>query len=397
MASTCRNLRAEIAAISRRPLVLQLCAVDFTAYHLLRPLLEACRQAGWNTDFACTDGPFAARLRAAGFRHHSIPIPRRASPLRIAFAIARLTAILRRERFDLIHTHTPAGGIVGRAAAALAGPALVVHTFHGLPFAGTPTGLVERSYLWLERALARRTDLFLSQSQGDIARAQALGIAREGTVPIGNGVDLRRFAPDTNVRERIRQELGVPPEAILTVFVGRMVREKGILDLADAALGLRDDHRAWFLVVGAALESDRAGVSVELHAHPAARALGPRWRPLGHREDVADLLRAADIFCLPSYREGLPRSVIEAMASGLAIVASDIPACRELLADETGVLVPTRDTGALVSALRALVADPQRRAVLGARARERAMTRHDERAIVALQVSELRKLLERRA
>jgi glycosyltransferase involved in cell wall biosynthesis len=367
--------------------VLQVCAVDFTAYHLLGPLLRACRDAGWTAEFACSDGPLAAKLRAEGFVHRRIPITRSASPLRLLLAMLRLAASLRRDRPDVVHTHTPVGGLVGRGAAVLAGGIRIAHTFHGLPLVGDePSGVVERAFLVAERALAHGTRLFLSQAQGDAPRAVRLGIARaEDLVVIGNGVNVDRFAPDHAARQLARARLGLPDDAVVAVCVARLVREKGVLDLADAAV--RVAHPALHvLLVGAALASDRTDVSPELDGHAAVRSLGSRWRRLGYRPDVEELLRAADIFVLPSYREGLPRSVIEAMASGLPVIASDIPACRELVDDATGILFPRGNVDALAGALDVLIADPGRRRAMGATARERALARHDERAIVARQV-----------
>jgi glycosyltransferase involved in cell wall biosynthesis len=115
---------------------------------------------------------------------------------------------------------------------------------------------------------------------------------------------------------------------------------------------------------------------------------------LGYRADIHRVLAAADIFALPSYREGLPRSVIEAFACGLAVVATDISGCRELVEPgKTGLLVPARDSDALARALALLIADPSLRAAMGERAQRVALERHDERKIVALQV----RLLERLA
>jgi glycosyltransferase involved in cell wall biosynthesis len=375
--------------------LVQVCAADFTAYHLLGPLIRAARDTGWDVQFACSDGPLAAKLRDEGFRHRRVAITRSASPLRLAAAALRLAASFRADRPDIVHTHTPIGGIVGRAAAALAGGVRVVHTFHGLPLLhDEPRGWFERAFLLIERLLARRTDLFFSQARGDVARAVRFGIARAAdTVVIGNGVDVTRFAPDPSIRRAERAGLGIAEDDVVVLSVSRLVREKGLLDLAEA--GLRLSHiPVRFLVAGAALPSDRTDVTRQLAEHPVAAALGERWRLLGYRADVDALLRAADIFVLPSYREGLPRSVIEAMASGLPVIATRIPACAELVDDgATGLLVPTADPVALAHAIAELAADRGRRDEMGSRARARALNKHDERAIVARQLELIEKLV----
>jgi glycosyltransferase involved in cell wall biosynthesis len=370
----------------QRPFMLQVCAADHMAYYSLRPLMRAARELGWIVEFACADGDYASALRDEGFVHRPVPMTRSLSVPRQAAAIAALTRELRRRRPDVVHTHTPIGGVVGRAAAKLAGVRGIVHTLHGLPFAGAPRTLSERLFVIAERALAPETALFLSQSSADAEAGARFGIAPPNrTVVIGNGVDLERFKPDAAARQAVRGELGIDPRSIVVTTVARLVREKGLLELADAALELHEDTALVFLVVGRSERSDRSHLENELATHPVARTLGDRWRLLGRRDDVEKLLQASDLFVLPTHREGLPRSVIEAMATGLPVVASDIPANRELVSDETGRLVPPRDPRKLAAAIGwvATVAD---RAAMGRRARDIAHERHDERRVVAHQL-----------
>lgn len=378
--------------MAERLRVLQVCAVDFTAAYLLRNLLIGCRAEGWDVDFACADGPGVRALEELGFHHRPIPMSRGAAPHRHLRAIAALAASLRREPVDLVHTHTPAGGLVGRAAAVLARVPSVVHTFHGLPFEGRPRTPSERGLLIAERALARATSAFFSQATADAARAVDLGIARSDDLTvIGNGVDLTRFPPDQRARVEIRAELGAGPNDVVVLTVSRLVREKGLLELADAAVALSGKSALRYWIAGSVLPSDRTGVVNELRSHEAAGLRDGRWRLLGHRDDVPRLLAGADIFALPSYREGLPRSVIEAMASGVPAVTSDIPACRELVvAGETGLLVPVRNAAALATAIGRLAGDRAMRERFGARARELAHGRHDEHEVVERQLRVLR-------
>lgn len=368
------------------PCILQVCAVDFTAYHFLRPLMEACAEQGWRVEFACAPGPDADALVGMGFRHRSIPVRRSRSPFAHVVAALALASGLRRNPVDLVHTHTPIGGLVGRAAAIVTG-SRVVHTFHGLPFADPPSP-TDRVFLAIERILAARTSYFFSQAGGDAQRAIALRIARaEDMLVIGNGVDTTRFGPDQGVRAEIRRELGVPDEAVLLVAVSRLVREKGLGEVADAVHSLASDPRLHVAIVGRALPSDRSDMTAELRVHPVVSALGPRWRMLGYRADVNRLLKGADVFVLASYREGLPRSVIEAMASGVAVVATAIPGCRELIDDGmTGLLVPPRDAPALAAALARLIREDGLRAEMGRRARKVALERLDERVVVGRQL-----------
>jgi len=376
--------------------MLQLCAVDFTAFHLLRPLMLASRADGWEVEFACAEGPGAVALRTEGFRHRAIPFSRATSPTAQFRAVAALVASLQRDSPDLVHTHTPVGGMVGRLGGIIVGNSVLVHTFHGLPFVGgVPRTVLERGFLRIERFLASRTRFFFSQAAGDLQDAIRLGIAwPDRALVIGNGVDLGRFVPDTVRRRRVRDELQIPQGAIVALFVGRLVREKGILELADAALSLVTLDTLHFVVAGAELPSDRTGVGGSLDSHPVVKALGARWHRVGYRTDVDALLNAADMFVLPTFREGLPRSLIEAMAAGVPVVTTHIRACEELVSDQqTGLLVPVANVQALAAAIRGLVNDPQRRDAMGRQARALAETRHDERLVLARQLEVLRRLV----
>lgn len=362
--------------------------MDFTAFHLLRPLLLRCQAEGWEVEFACADGPGARTLVNEGFRHRPVPMTRGLSPVRQAIAVSALARSLRDDPPDLVHTHTPVGGTVGRLAAVLAGCSPLVHTFHGLPLRGERPTTVESAFLALERILSRRTTYFFSQASGDVARAVSLGIARqEDTLVIGNGVDLGRFTPDPVIRAEIRQELGIPQEAFVVLVVARLVREKGLLEFAEAAARLADVGSLHVVVVGSALSSDRTSVEPELTRHAVRQRLAQRWQPLGYRSDVERILKGADVFALPTYREGLPRSVIEAMATGLPAVVTDIAACRELVTDgENGLVVPAGDVSALEHAIRRLAADSALRRAMSASAVQRARRDHDERDVLERQI-----------
>jgi glycosyltransferase involved in cell wall biosynthesis len=350
--------------------------------------MVGCRDAGWDVAFACGPGPGAKSLEELGFEYVPLAVTRRPSPISNGRALVGLATELRRRPPTIVHTHTPIAGLVGRFAAQLAGCRRIVHTFHGLPFGPDESSIRASVYLAVERLAARRTSLFFSQSEGDAARATKLGIARgHDLTVIGNGVDLGRFRSDPIVRRRVREELRIGDADAVVLFVGRLVREKGVLDLADAAAALKDQTNLFFLIAGDALPSDRDPAVSELERHPVAAVLGDRWRRLGYRPDIDRYLKAADILVLPSYREGLPRSVIEAMACAIPVIASDIPACRELIApNQTGLLVPPRRPDLLASALRGLALDRESRRVMGIAARARAEERHDENRIVSMQI-----------
>jgi glycosyltransferase involved in cell wall biosynthesis len=186
------------------------------------------------------------------------------------------------------------------------------------------------------------------------------------------------FHPDPIARARLRAELNVPEDQVAIVAVSRLVRHKGYPELAAA---MRDVPDAELWVVGERLLSDRGDDMLTLLRNAG---LGHRLRLLGYRTDVAALLAAADIFVLPSHFEGLPMSVIEAMLTGLPVVATDIRGPREqVLPDVTGLLVPAGAVAPLADALNRLVGDPKLRAAMGAAGRTRAMELYDEATVLA--------------
>ena len=197
---------------------------------------------------------------------------------------------------------------------------------------------------------------------------------------IGNGVDPDRFGPGTPQRRAaLRTALATPQDAVVIAVVARLVAEKGYPELLRAMEKV--DAHLW--IAGSRLDSERArAIDDALAAVAADEDLRRRVHLLGERDDVPELLAAADLFVLPSHREGMPRSIIEAMMTGLAVVATDIRGSRELVEDGvTGRLVPVGDGPALAVALAELAGDADRRQTFGAAGRARALACHDERRI----------------
>jgi glycosyltransferase involved in cell wall biosynthesis len=363
--------------------ICQLCAVDFTLFHFLLPLMEAERLAGHEVVGVCAPGPWSAEVAGRGFRVEAVPFERSLGLARHRAAYRALLALFARERFDLVHVHTPIAALLGRLAARRAGVPRVVYTAHGFYFHEHMALHKRLAFVALEWLGGRATDVLFTQAEEDALTARRLHLCRGGVIEaIGNGVDPTRFRPaadDGATRRAVRAALGTAEEAMVVLMVGRMVAEKGYNELFAAMR----DLPAELWVAGERLASDHA------------RAVSPpsgmaNLRLLGHRGDVPDLLRAADLFVLPSHREGMPRSIIEAMMTGLPVVATDIRGTREeVVQGETGLLVPVRDEAALRRALARLIEAPDLRARLGAAGRRRALGLYDERLVIARQLRTL--------
>jgi glycosyltransferase involved in cell wall biosynthesis len=339
--------------------------------------MRGIRARGHEVVGVCAEGLLLADIRAEGFRVETVPLVRRLSPFAQWRAFRALVALLRRERPDLVHAHMPISGFLGRLAARLAGVPRVAYTCHGFLFnqpAPWPRRAVAFAMEWLG---GRMTTVLLTVSDEEAADARRLGIARDAT-SVRNGRDPALFRPDPAARARVRASLGVDDATVVIIAVSRLVRHKGYPELLAA---MRDVPGAELWVVGERLATDRGEDMTLLLA--AAEATG-RVRRLGYRTDVDALLAAADIFTLPSHFEGLPMSVIEAMLTGLPVVATAIRGPREQVVDgETGLLVQPATIAPLAAALNRLVADPALRAAMGQAARRRAVDRYDETQIVA--------------
>jgi glycosyltransferase involved in cell wall biosynthesis len=229
----------------------------------------------------------------------------------------------------------------------------------------------------MEWIAARVTDVFLTVSEAEARDARRLHIAAHAE-PVRNGRNPDVFRPDPLARARIRAELGVPRDRIVIIAVSRLVWHKGYPELA-AAMRAVPEAELW--VVGERLDSDRGA---DMAALLRSAGLGYRLRMLGYRTDIAALLAASDIFTLPSRFEGLPMSVIEAMLTGLPVVATNVRGPAEQVIDgETGLSIPAGDSAALGTALGRLVRDPDLRARMGQAGRQRALACYDEAKVLA--------------
>ena len=370
--------------------ICQLCAVDFTLYHFLLPLMERLRERGHDVVAVCSDGPLIEPVRQKGFRVETVDFSRSLDPLAHWRTYRKLLPVLRCESFDMLHSHTPVASVVGRLAAWRAGVPRLVYTAHGFYFHEHMPWPKRALFIAIEWLAGRVTDLLLTQSAEDAATAKRLGLCASGRVAaIGNGVDPDLFQPaDTASAVRAsRQQLDLPaanPNQPVIAMIGRLVAEKGYLELIEAMRSVE----ATLWIIGERLDSDHAGdVGVALQACRDDPVLANRIRSLGYRQDVPQVLQAADIFVLPSHREGMPRSIIEAMMTGLPVVATDIRGSRELVVDgETGLLVPVRRPTALADALRRLVNDEALRRKMGVAGRSRALRLYDENKVIDRQI-----------
>ena len=368
--------------------LLHICAVDFTVKNLLLPQILYFLEQGFLVEIACSPGLEIEHLQQQGYIMHPIQIDRRIDPVSNLKSIIQLTGLIRQGQYDLVHVHTPVASVLGRLAATLAGTKRIVYTAHGFYFHDDMSANRYRFYHTVERVAGWLTDRILTQSREDLATAQKTRLCPLNKLSyLGNGIDVARFQR-ANLKpehqQRLRQSLNLPDAAFPIIgMTGRLTQEKGYLELIEALAILRSQFPTLhLLVMGGQLSSERDTFQSELTDQIAQRQLTDRITFTGFRADIPDLLGLVDVFALPSYREGLPRSILEAMAMELPVVATDIRGCREAVVDgETGFIVPPRQSAELAVALGKFLIDAELRSQFGRAGRRRVEATYDERLV----------------
>lgn len=378
------------------PRVAHVTTVDLSLRYLLLNQLERIRDEGYDVVGISADGPNVAVVEAQGIPHFAVPMTRRFTPFADLRALWALTWLMRREHFDVVHTHTPKAGLLGQLAARLSGVPVVVNTLHGFYFHDGTKPLPRRFYIWMERIAARCSDTILSQNKEDIATAIEERIARPDLLKwLGNGIDISRFDRTRLTEEELdalRAEIGLDAERPVIGFVGRLVEEKGILDLLAAAKSVLKEVPGIQLLIVGPYDDEKPDA---LRPDVAERyGLGEQCRFLGMRHDMPELYALMDVLVLPSYREGFPRAPMEASAMGVPAVATDIRGCREAVEHGVnGLLFPVGDAAALAHALVELLTDEPRRRRMGEAGRAMAEDRFDEQKVFERVLREYERLL----
>lgn len=378
------------------PLLIHVTTTDISLDLLLGPQLRAFRAAGYEVVGASAPGPYADRLVEAGIEHVALHHATRSmAPHRDLAAMVELYRLFRTRRPAIVHTHNPKPGLYGRIAARAARVPAVVNTVHGL-YATPDDCVAKRVVVYsLERLAATCSDAELLQNPEDEPVLRKLRVPAERLTILGNGIDLDRFGPHPAVdRDAIRAELGVSADAFVLGAVGRLVWEKGYRDVFDAAELLAGTHPNVHIVVAGPHDPDKRDGITTADLEEAGRRGNVHF--LGERLDVEALYHAFDAYVLASYREGFPRSAMEAAASGLPIVATDIRGCRQVVTDGVnGLLVPTHSPAALATAIATLVDDSALRTAMRDAGLARSREEFDQQRVIDLTLATYRRLLDR--
>lgn len=372
--------------------ILQVCAIDLSVDALLKPLIKALMEQGHIVHNACSNTGRFNNLVEQGLNMIEIPIERRISPFSNLKSLIALYKLIKSEKYDIVHVHTPIAAVLGRIAAKLAGVKKIVYTAHGFYFHDEMPKSKYAFFYGLEKFLAKFfTDWIFLQSKEDFE----LCIQEKFKTPIrvvhiSNGVDItQKFNPSlVNSQEtaKLRNELGLSNREFVFTFIGRFVREKGVFELLDAFQRLADRRNdIKLLLIGDLLESDRG---TEAYERIQKVTNDPNFIVTGFRTDIPELLAITDAFVLPSHREGLPRSIIEAMAMAKPIVATNIRGCREeVFNGKNGFLINKEDSDDLCEKMEYLLLNTDKRKEFGEYSRFLAEQLFNEENVIQKQLA----------
>lgn len=339
--------------------ILEICNLDrFAASPYIIPFLRELVVEGHDVHVGCRVTEFAGILENAGVTVHDLPITRSITPLKDIKAYRAIKNLIAEGGYDLVHTHNPKDGILGRAAAWKLKVPAVVHTCNGFYFSHRSSALKRWLVLRAERFASKRCHLIIFVNTDDLALAAAKKIAGpENARLIYNGVDLERFHP--GVDQALREELSIPPEAPVVGYVGEIRRERNLDVLVQAAADLAKTHPHLHLVMVGDYSLE-PGEPERLLKSASRLGLGERIHFTGYRLDPERFYRMFTVYALPSTREGFGVTLIEAMASGVPVVACRVRGPRDIISDgQDGILVTDRDPQELADALTFLLETPE--------------------------------------
>ena len=354
---------------------------DWFFYSHRLALAEACKRDGWEVAVTARISNHGEAIRKAGISVFPSSMQRG----RISFAslwgefktILELRRLIRRERPTVLHLIGLKPVVFGAFAANLRRPPLTVNALTGMGYIFTSAQwdiriIREAIKFALRFALKRKRTSLIVQNRGDAEDLISAGVVRSGQVSVimGSGVNIEKF-----------RACPEPEGPVVAAFVGRMLRDKGIYELVKAARELKARKTDLkILLVGNPDPGNPTSIPEDTLEGWSREGL-LKW--VGYRNDIAELWRSTHIAVLPSYREGMPLSLLEASATGRPLVTTDVPGCREIAEHGfNGFVVPQQDWRNLANAIEELVVSPEIRKVMGDAARQKVESVYDEKTVI---------------
>lgn len=301
--------------------------------------------------------------RVKGVKTIAVPsLVRRINPVNDLRAMFDLIKIIRQEKPDIIHTHTSKAGIIGRLAAKISKVSYIVHTPHGHVFYGHFGLFLSRLFMQIERLFSPLTDRLIALTNGETKDYAELNVyPREKIAKIHSGVDIEKFGKIGNCAVAKKRCLGLDQKGAVVGFIGWLLPVKGPMHLLRAMRYVWQDYGDTNLVFVGKGDQD-----VDLRAEALNINQKGKVRFLGWRHDIEEIMQVFDIFVLPSLNEGMGRVLVEAMAAGKPVIASNVGGIPDLVKhDHNGLLVPPGDEKALADAINKLLDNPEKSKRMG--------------------------------
>ena len=371
------------------PKILLFANTDWYLYNFRLSLAKELRRQGYEVILLSPPGDFQKRLQENGFQWIPFPLSRQGTnPFSELYTVWRLVQIYRQAQPVIVHHFTIKPVIYGSLAAHVVGIKGIINSITGLGHLFIDPRFITRVIRGLAKILYRTSlrhtqVIFENPEDRDTFIQNRLLKPSQTKLILGTGVDTDKFQPTTKSQ-------GVP----LVLFSSRLLASKGILEFVEAAQRLKQTGaNARFAIAGIPDPGNPASISLE-HIQSWQRAgFVEVW---GWQEDMPSVLSQADIFCLPSYREGVPSALLEACASGLSIVTTDVPGCRDVVTNGvSGLLVPPKDSQALAKAIEALLANSNLRTEMGKAGRRLAQEKFSLEKITEQTLNVYQKVLGR--
>lgn len=372
-------------------------SVDTTIKLILFNQIKFLKRESHDLYVVCSFEKWIRDIEKEKIKVKNIKFKRKISPVSDLIALIKLFFYFKKEKFDIVHTHTPKPGLLGQLAAKMAGVPIIVNTIHGLYFQKRDSWLRRKFFILIEKIAAKCSDLIFFVNKEDIETAVKERICRSDLSKyFGGGINLSKFNPGRFSEQKVYQkkrELDLDPNFKIIGIVGRLVKEKGYFDLFQAFKKvLRSFPKTILLVIGS-LEPEKKDA-----LNPAIvkkYKIGKNVIFLGERFDMDELYYLMDIFVLPSYREGLGISIIEASAMRKPVIATDIRGCREAIdKGKTGILIPAGSPEKLAEAIIYLLKNPEKAKEMGRMGREKVLKEFDERIIFSRIKTEYQRLIK---
>ncbi|MBL6444772.1 glycosyltransferase family 4 protein [Fulvivirga sp. 29W222] len=381
--------------------LLRITTVPVSLNVLLRGQLAYVRSKGFDVITASAGGEEIDELvKREGVAHHIIPLTRKITPYQDFVSLWKLVAFIKKEKIQIVHSHTPKAGLIAMLAARIAGVRYRLHTVAGMPLmeaSGIKRILLkftEKVTYWCSTRVYPNSYRLMDFIKTEISNSQnKFHVIANGS---SNGIDTVYFRSTKSIvqqSELIKEQLGLSKNDFVLTFIGRIVSDKGINELVEAFITLQKEcSRSIKLLLVGPYENDLNPIyrttKESINDHPDIISVG-------FQEDVRPYFALTDLFVFPSYREGFPNVVLQSCAMGVPCIVSDINGCNEIIRHkETGLLVPAKDVNCLKKAMEEMIDNEELRNKFAEKGRKNVVLHYDQKYVWDQIITEYRSMIK---